>query len=248
MKKTLTLISLIALFSANSLWARELPSPFDPRPFVNPLSPGTADLSGWYSGEKKYAGTRKNILRAHQVAGMTTWLLWLATNLEGEKAYKKLKPDMELPALLFYSQNPATNLPLALAMKYDNPALLLMNGGQNNISGQLPLYYLVRENSEWKAEGGSPHKSLGMATAGMYAVTASLALLAPSRFKEAESEGFDSIFFHKGLAVLHLAAMLALPSLGEKIEHQGPAAAQGMRSVGWAGFSALTLAFGVVYF
>ncbi len=96
----------------------------------------------------------------------------------------------------------------------------------------------MHNNQEWFARsGGDSHKSLAYATFGLYAVTASLALFAPSRLDEAESGGWDTVSIHKMLALVHFAAMLSLPVLGAKIVKGGPGAARRMQDVGWGGFS-----------
>jgi len=240
--------SLILITLATPLFARNLSDIYSTTPFTAPETTPFLN-SGWYSGDKQYAQTRKRMLRFHQFSGLTTWMLWLATNLEGEEALKELKPKTQLPALFLYSQNPQANLPLYLAMVEDNPAFLFLSGDSNYVTQNYPLYMLVRQNSEWSAGAdGDSHKQLAHATAGFYFLTASLALLSPSKSADAKKRGFDSIFFHKGLALLHFAAMASLPALGEDIEHKGKAGAGSMQSAGWAGFTALTMAMFVVYF
>jgi len=160
------------------------------------------------------------MLQYHQIAGMATWGLWLATNLKGEEAIHSLKRTAELPA----------------------NALLLANPQQN-----WPLYYIMMEKSQWKARrGGSAHRSLASLTVGAYALTAGLSLLAPSRARETDE--FDSVSAHKLLALVHFAALASMPMLGKKIEHKGPAAARTMQNVGWAGFGSLSVAVAVFYF
>lgn len=41
-------------------------------------------------GEEENLKLRRSLLSWHQTAGLTTWTLWLATNLVGEKAYKTM--------------------------------------------------------------------------------------------------------------------------------------------------------------
>ncbi len=164
--------------------------------------------------------TRREMLQWHQVAGLATWGLWLATNLKGEQAIHSLR---------------RTGEPVANAVLLANP--------QNN----WPLYYAILNQSEWEAKrGGDTHRTLAGLTAAAYATTAALALFSPSR--PAESDSFDSITAHKWLAVLHFAALASLPVIGSRIERRGPAAAHEMQRVGWAGFGALTVAVGVFYF
>ena len=164
--------------------------------------------------------TRREMLQWHQVAGLATWGLWLATNLKGEEAIHSLRRSGE---------------PVANAVLLADP--------RNN----WPLYYAILNNSEWEAKrGGSTHRTLAGLTAGAYALTAGLALLAPSR--PAESDSCDRITAHKWLALLHFAALASLPALGKRIEEGGPKAAKRMQKVGWGGFGALTVAVGVFYF
>lgn len=204
-------------------------------------------LKGWFSGDKVHAKTRKTMISAHQIAGALTWGLWLATNVEGERALKNLRPDMDLPAYALYASDPSQNLPIFMALKYDNPGYIALTNNQSYMQQYIPLYYLLRENSEWSAgAAGDRHRNLAMATTSAYAITATLALLAPSRSREFD-RGIDSVFFHKGLALLHFAAIAAMPSLGEKIEHEGRSGASGMQTAGWAGFSALSVAIVTVY-
>ena len=200
---------------------------------------------GWYSGDAKYARTRKTILKAHQVAGLTTWALWLATNLEGEELMDNHHPDMKTEANLLYLSNPSANLPMYLALQTANPLALALSSDPNYFASNLPLYYMIYQS---KQHDPSRHESLAMATGAMYALTASLALLAPSKYREAgRKKGFDSVFMHKGLALIHLASMITLFSLAESAEHSESGARQ-MRAVGWGGFAVLTLAIGTFYF
>ncbi len=227
---------------------------FSPRPFLNSTDYVSQDegVSGdtWFhpGDSKHYSGIRRKMLRAHQVTGLLTWGLWLATNLAGEKALDSLKPETDLPAMFYLAQDPTNNLPMYGALKYNNPSLLLLSNDQAYINRMLPMYYLITDNAEWESENGSQHKSLAAATIGMYALTASLGLFSPPRFEETHTEGVDSIFLHKGLALVHLAAMLSMGPLGEQIEHGGPSAARKMQNAGWGGFTALSAAIVVVYF
>lgn len=163
---------------------------------------------------------RHDMLQYHQMAGIATWGLWLATNLKGEEAIHSLRRTAE----------PVAN------------ALLLANPQQNG-----PLYYLIMQNSQWKAKrGGSAHRSLASLTVGAYALTAGLSLFSPARARETGE--FDSVSAHKLLALVHFAALASMPMLGKKIEHKGPAAARTMQNVGWAGFGTLSVAAVVFYF
>ena len=190
----------------------------------SPLVPAPLQnqLTIHYSSDKSFdRKIRRNMLDFHQLAGFTTLGLWLATNIAGDRAYSKLENKAELPSRLLLLQNPSENF---LA------------------------YSLLRNRGEWEAKGGDYHKSLAYATFGMYSLTAVLSILSPSKYEEAQSEGFDSIFTHKLLAVLHFAAMASMPSLGKAVEHKGPSAAVNMQRVGWGGLGALSMSFFVFYF
>ena len=161
------------------------------------------------------------MLNLHQGFGLATWAFWLATNIAGDRALDHLHPANEEIANVLLLQDPQSNLPIYI--------------------------YLVR-TSEWKVQGGSPHRSLAGMTMGLYFTTAGLSLLAPAKFQAAEHGGWDIMSTHKLLAVFHFAAMLSLPVLGARIEHQGPGAARSMQAVGWAGFGAFSVAVAVFYF
>jgi len=163
---------------------------------------------------------RREMLQWHQIAGMATWGLWLATNIEGERALHTLRRKFEPEANYLLLSNPQENL---------------------------LLYYATLQQSEWESTSGlSTHRNLAYATVSAYALTAALSMLAPSRVRE--SDEFDTISAHKLLALVHLAAIASLPTLGRQIERGGPAAAQRMKNVGWAGFGALTMSIAVFYF
>ena len=165
--------------------------------------------------------TRRTMLNLHQGFGLATWAFWLATNIAGDQALDHLRPANEELANVLLLQDPRNNL---------------------------PIYYYLMRTSEWKVKGGSPHRSLAGITMGLYFATAGLSLFAPARFEAAERGGWDAMSTHKLLAVFHFAAMLSLPVLGARIEHHGPAAARDMEAVGWAGFSAFSVAVAVFYF
>ncbi|MCB1174264.1 MAG: hypothetical protein KDK39_11885 [Leptospiraceae bacterium] len=165
--------------------------------------------------------TRRSMLEWHQITGLLTWGLWLATNLEGERIAKTHQRVGEQEMQLLWLSNP---------------------------DAYTPLYLLYRENAEWKTTAdSSTHKSLAAATAGMYALTAVLALCAPPLYDEQGSDLWDSSWWHRALAFVHLAAMLSLPALGHQAE-EGPDGLQKMRNVGWAGFGVYSVAIGVFYF
>lgn len=183
------------------------------------------DSSDQKESDNSGQSVRREMLFWHQAAGMTAWALWLATNLAGENALKHL-------------ENPY--------QKY-SPYVFLLN--QSNPSANLPLYLYLNNQKFWDAEsGGTMHKSLAGATFTMYAVAAGLALFAPSRLDETERDSFDTVSIHKSLAIIHFAAMAALPFLGARIQKNGPQAARQMQEVGWAGFTAFSASFIVFYF
>lgn len=208
MKKiaVMLVISILISFSARAVYAGENQDGVSP--------PSTTEI-------EERMSLRRTILDWHQLLGMVTWGLWLATNYEGERALSRLYPRNEPVANYLLLQNPRDNF---------------------------PLYYVLMHNSEWKVRGGSSHRGLASATVGFYLVTAGLALAAPSRYDETDHYVWDGMMVHKVAAILHLAAMLALPSLGKKIEHEGPRGARGMQNAGWGGFAAFSIAIAVFYF
>ena len=187
-----------------------------------------ADVSKIMSDQARYdqMQTRREMLGWHQWAGIAAWGLWLATNLSGEQALHNLRRTND-PLIQYFiltapqNANPLPNLALATAL---------------------------RDNSRWHSPGSDAHVGLAIATFATYGLAAGLAFFSPDRFEETERGEFDSIFFHKALAFVHLAAMLALPFLAEGPEERGPAGAQAMRAVGWTGFGALTVSVAVFYF
>ncbi|MBM9579450.1 hypothetical protein JWG45_20100 [Leptospira sp. 201903070] len=200
---------------------------------------------------------RRNVLEWHQISGFITLGLWLATNLEGEKAKDSLyrKSDEFAQAMLLAHPEYAANDPLY--------AVALFQGlNQNSIAADyfllkdpannLPLYLALKSEEEWEAKSsGSFHKQLAYATFGMYALTAGLAYFAPKRIVDSEDSDvniYSPIFAHKALIPIHLAALLLMPSLGEKIGKNGPDAAREMQQVGWVGFGALSISLLVITF
>lgn len=165
--------------------------------------------------------TRRSMLEWHQLAGFVTWGLWLATNLEGERIAGSHRRVGEDSMRLLWLSDP---------------------------DRYTPLYLLYQENAErHTTKSSSTHIGLAAATGVAYAITASLALFAPSVYDAAEHDGFDSIWWHKALAFIHLAAMIALPALAHRAE-EGPEGVQTMRNVGWTGFGALSMSIAVLYF
>ena len=164
---------------------------------------------------------RRSMLSAHQWTGILAWGFWLATNLAGEQALRGLHRRNEDQLNFFLLQNPQQNY---------------------------LLWQVARDHAEWESGNGDTHRSLATATWTLYGVSAALAIFAPSRFEEAEREGIDSIFLHKSLALVHFAAMVALPFVAKRVEHDGPAGARAMQTIGWTGFGALTMSAVVLYF
>ncbi len=195
--------------------------------------------------------TRRDYLDLHQVMGMTTLGLWLATNLVGDEAKESLYSTADEQARYLLLANPSySSDPLYyLAIQQPGPRsfaaeYFLSRDPANNAA----LYLALKSREQWKSrKSGSMHRNLAYATFASYAITAGLAYFAPEGIKSDEP-GIDSIFFHKAMIPFHLAAMLMLPRLGEEIEHRGPSAAEDMEHVGWAGFGALSIAFFTITF
>ena len=194
---------------------------------------------------------RREFLNWHQIMGMTTLGLWLATNLAGDEANESLYSTADEQARFLLLANPQySSDPLYYAaIQQPGPRSFaaeyyLSRDPANNLG----LYLAMKSNEEWKSrKSGNLHKTLAYATFASYALTAGLAYFAPERI-ESNEPGIDSIFFHKAMIPFHLAAMLMLPKLGEEIEHRGPGAAEDMEHVGWAGFGALSIAFFTITF
>ncbi|MBU43748.1 MAG: hypothetical protein CMN76_11050 [Spirochaetaceae bacterium] len=194
---------------------------------------------------------RREYLDLHQIMGMTTLGLWLATNLAGEEANESLYSSADENARMLLLANPqyANDPVYFLAIQEPGPRsfaaeYFLSRDPANNLG----LYLALKSQEEWRSrKSGNLHRSLAYATFASYAITAGLAYFAPERIQSTEP-GIDSIFFHKAMIPFHLAAMLMLPRLGEQIEHRGPAAAEEMEHVGWAGFGALSIAFFTITF
>lgn len=195
--------------------------------------------------EDPYA-RRRTQLQAHQLAGLTTWALWLATNLQGEKALKSMYRESDSFARLAllshpeYSSDPLYAVALQTPDKNSIAATYFL---AKDPAHNLPVYLAMQQHSEWEARtAGNTHRSLAYATMGMYALTAGLAFSAPKGPPVTGEDGISPIMVHKWMIPLHLLAMLSLPSLGQKIEEGGPAAAARMQRTGWAGFGALSIA------
>lgn len=195
--------------------------------------------------------TRREFLNTHQIMGLTTLGLWLATNLVGDEAKESLYSSADEQARFLLLANPGySNDPLYyLAIQEPGPRsftaeYFLSRDPTNNAA----LYLALKSQEEWKSrKSANMHRTLAYATFASYAITAGLAYFAPEGVKSDEP-GIDSIFFHKAMIPFHLAAMFMLPKLGEEIEHRGPSAAEDMEHVGWAGFGALSIAFFTITF
>lgn len=201
--------------------------------------------------------TRRKMLEYHQLSGFITLGLWLATNLEGEKAKDSLyrKSDEYAKVLLLSHPEYASNDPLyavSLFQGLDQNSIAATYFLLKDPANNLPLYLALKSNEEWYAKNsGDFHKELAYATFGMYALTAGLAFFAPKRVVDSEDSDvniYSPIFAHKALIPFHLAAMLMLPALGQRIEKHGPEAARDMQQVGWAGFGAFSLSLLVITF
>jgi hypothetical protein len=163
-----------------------------------------------------------------------------------------MHPEMEESSVYMLALNPETNLPLALAMRFDNPYLLLLN---NNNNADLPEKYLTyryfRDHSEWESSKGNTHVALGLTTLAAYTTTAILGVTMPDDGvlnEKGEGGKVDSVFLHKSLALVHLAAIASLPILGHSLEEKGPQQGRVKQNVAWAGFVTLSIAAVTVSF
>ncbi|EMK21753.1 hypothetical protein [Leptospira kirschneri] len=206
---------------------------------------------------KEEISIRRKMLDFHQLAGFITLGLWLVANLEGEKAKDSLyrKSDEYSKVLLLTHPEYSNNDPLysvSLFQGLDQNSIAATYFLLKDPANNFPLYFVLKSNEEWEAKhSGSFHKQLAYSTFGMYLLTAGLAFFAPKRVVDSEDSDvnvYSPIFAHKALIPLHLAAMLILPSLGQRIEKHGPEAARDMQQVGWAGFGAFTLSLFVITF
>ncbi|MCG6194815.1 hypothetical protein LFX25_16365 [Leptospira sp. FAT2] len=206
---------------------------------------------------KNDLSTRRRMLEFHQLSGFITLGLWLATNLEGEKAKDSLyrTSDQYAKVLLFAHPEYANNDPVyavALAQGLNQNSIAATYFLLKDPANNFPLYFALKSQEEWEAKhSGDFHKQLAYSTFGMYMLTAGLAFFAPKRVVDSEDSDvniYSPIFAHKALIPFHLAAMLILPSLGQRIEKHGPEAARDMQQVGWAGFGAFSLSLLVITF
>ncbi|TGK33425.1 hypothetical protein EHQ12_06705 [Leptospira gomenensis] len=207
--------------------------------------------------EKKDLLIRRSMLEWHQIAGFVTLGLWLAANIEGEKAKDSLyrKSDEYSQLVLLTRPEYANNDPLyvvAIAQGLNQNSIaadyLLLKDPASNF----PLYLALKSQEEWEAKhSGSSHKQFAYAAFGMYFLTAGLAYFAPKRIVDSEDSDvniYSPIFAHKALIPIHLASMLLLPALGQRIEKDGPDAVRDMQQVGWIGFGAFSLSLLVITF
>lgn len=195
------------------------------------------------------------MLEWHQITGFLTLGLWLATNLEGEKAKDSLNSSAQFgaKALLLTHPEYAKNDPIYYTSllstgKHSYSAEYLL---MKDPSANLPIYMALKSSEEYFAlKSEDRHRELAYLTTGMYAITAGLAFLAPAKISE-PSEGinfYSPIFQHKALIPVHLLAMAMMPTLGRRIEHDGYSAANNMQTAGWVGFGALSLSLLVITF
>lgn len=189
---------------------------------------------------------RRTQLQAHQLAGLATWALWLATNLQGDKAMKSMYRESDAFARMALLSHPEyANDPLyaAALQTPDKNSMAATYFLARDPTRNLPLYLMLRQNDEWEARtAGGTHKTLAFATMGMYALTAGLAFSAPKGPIVTGDDGISPTKVHKWMIPLHLLAILSMPALGQRIEEGGPAAAERMQRVGWGGFGALSIA------
>jgi hypothetical protein len=202
-------------------------------------------------GEEENLKLRRSLLSWHQTAGLTTWTLWLATNLVGEKAYKTMyrKSDEFARYILItnpqYSNDPFYFLAIQPPDKKSIAAnYLLLKDPEKN----LPLYLTLKQGEEYEARKyGSTHAILARATFISYVLTASFAFSAPPVIQFQDRGGIDSIFFHKSMIPIHLASMVYLAKLSNDVEHKKGAARE-MKNTGWVGFTALSIALITITF
>ncbi|MCB1302669.1 MAG: hypothetical protein KDK37_00235, partial [Leptospiraceae bacterium] len=140
--------------------------------------------------------TRREFLNLHQIMGLTTLSLWLATNLAGDKAKDSLYRESDEKARFLLLAHPEySSDPLYYAALQEpgprsfTAEYFLSKDPTNNL---LP-YLALKQNDEWEARrSGSLHRNLAYATFLSYAITASLAYFAPEGV-EYKREGVDSI-------------------------------------------------------
>lgn len=244
-----------------SIGAQSLqPDVFSTRPFMVSMNEteeasSMEEASGENDSKQTDSGlfhTRKQQIRYHRMAGLTTLGLWFATNLAGEQALRDLHPEMEETAQIFLFMDSERYYPLYLSMLEDNPSWLVLNSDSQEMINQYLLYDMVRSHSPWEAgSSGNVHRGLAAATILSYATAATLAWSSPPRYSDAllhESGGVDSVFLHKNMAFLHLAAFALMPVLAHRIEEEGPTAARTKQNVSWFGLTTLSLAAVTVSF
>jgi hypothetical protein len=177
------------------------------------------------SQNRETLNTRRTYLNWHQGLGLAAWGSWLATNIAGEAKYNEDK--------FFYKLR--DTLPSQILTSY------LIEPSNDKL-----LLYTITKN--YHEEGTSEHGKLAYLTVGLYSASAYFAFMAPGKIDDTRTEGWSTIFTHKAMIFVHLPAMLALPSLGQKLEHGTAQDLENMRNVGWLGFSALTISIASFYF
>jgi hypothetical protein len=177
------------------------------------------------SQNRETLNTRRTYLNWHQGLGLAAWGSWLATNIAGEAKYNEDK--------FFYKLR--DTLPSQILTSY------LIEPSNDKL-----LLYTITKN--YHEEGTSEHGKLAYLTVGLYSASAYFAFMAPGKIDDTRTEGWSTIFTHKAMIFIHLPAMLALPSLGQKLEHGTAQDLENMRNVGWLGFSALTISIASFYF
>ncbi len=169
--------------------------------------------------------SRRTYLNWHQGLGLAAWGSWLATNIAGEAKYNEDKSFYKLRDTL--------------------PSQILTSYLIEPTNDKLLLYTITKNYHE---EGTSEHGKLAYLTVGLYSASAYFAFMAPGKIDDTRTEGWSTIFTHKAMIFVHLPAMLALPSLGQKLEHGSAQDLENMRNVGWLGFSALSISIASFYF
>jgi hypothetical protein len=177
------------------------------------------------SQNRESLNSRRTYLNWHQGLGLAAWGSWLATNIAGEAKYNEDKNFYKLRDTL--------------------PSQILTSYLIEPSNDKLLLYTITKNYHE---EGTSEHGKLAYLTVGLYSASAYLAFMAPGKIDDTRTEGWSTIFTHKAMIFVHLPAMLALPSLGQKLEHGSAQDLENMRNVGWLGFSALTISIASFYF
>jgi hypothetical protein len=119
------------------------------------------------------------------------------------------------------------------------------------LSVQMVAGELIHRNPADHYQKWQPvHRTLGYTTFGLYSTTAGLQLLAPPAFRY--GGGVTNITFHRGLAYVHFAGMMAQPFLGvataraSKLDERNRALNR-HRVVGWITYAAYTGAIVAIF-